>query len=146
MTPHPSTELFRLINGYQITQAIHVAATLGLADHLKGGPRTSWHLLPKRIQRPCIVCYVRSQPLAFFMKMKGGNSRSRRWAIAFAPIRQPLLEGGLRSLDVPTSGRHGGTFCIASKPERTPSVAFMESLSGNIVLSTLMRVRFSIKP
>lgn len=41
MTPHPSTELFRLINGYQITQAIHVAATLGLADHLKGGPRSS---------------------------------------------------------------------------------------------------------
>jgi O-methyltransferase domain/Dimerisation domain len=41
MTPHPSTELHRLINGYQITQAIHVAATLGLANHLKGGPRPS---------------------------------------------------------------------------------------------------------
>lgn len=41
MTPHPSTELYRLINGYQITQAIHVAATLGLADHLKDGPRSS---------------------------------------------------------------------------------------------------------
>jgi hypothetical protein len=41
MTPHPSAELFRLINGYQITQAIHVAATLGIADHLKDGARSS---------------------------------------------------------------------------------------------------------
>src|SRR5262245_18992868 len=40
MTP-PSVELFRLINGYQITQAIYVATTLGVADHLKAGPRSS---------------------------------------------------------------------------------------------------------
>src|SRR3954466_15507375 len=30
--------LYRLINGYQATQAIHVAATLGIADHVAGGP------------------------------------------------------------------------------------------------------------
>jgi len=30
----------RLINGYQVSQAIHVAATLGIADELADGPRT----------------------------------------------------------------------------------------------------------
>jgi hypothetical protein len=39
--PNPSVELMRLINGYQVSQAIHVVATLGIADVLKDGPRTS---------------------------------------------------------------------------------------------------------
>jgi O-methyltransferase domain/Dimerisation domain len=37
----PSDRLRRLINGYQVTQAIHVAATLGVADHLGNGSLTS---------------------------------------------------------------------------------------------------------
>src|SRR5438132_10993061 len=37
----PSAALLRLVNGYQVSQAIHVAATLGLADLLEDGPRTS---------------------------------------------------------------------------------------------------------
>jgi hypothetical protein len=35
-----ATELMRLINGYQVSQALHVAATLGIADHLQEGPRS----------------------------------------------------------------------------------------------------------
>jgi pyrroline-5-carboxylate reductase len=35
----PSIELMRLINGYQVSQALHVAATLGVADQLKDGPK-----------------------------------------------------------------------------------------------------------
>jgi hypothetical protein len=35
----PSNELMRLINSYQVSQALHVAATLGIADHLKDGPK-----------------------------------------------------------------------------------------------------------
>lgn len=37
----PSLVLRRLINGYQVTQAIHVAAVLGIADLLVDGPRSS---------------------------------------------------------------------------------------------------------
>jgi hypothetical protein len=37
----PLAELRRLVNGYQVSQAIHVAATLGIADLLADGPRTS---------------------------------------------------------------------------------------------------------
>jgi hypothetical protein len=39
--PRPSLALRRLVNGYQVTQAIHVAAVLGIADLLADGPRTS---------------------------------------------------------------------------------------------------------
>jgi hypothetical protein len=34
-------DLRRLINGYQVSQALHVAATLGIADLLAGGARSS---------------------------------------------------------------------------------------------------------
>ena len=37
----PSFVLRRLINDYQVTQAIHVAAVLGIADLLVDGPRSS---------------------------------------------------------------------------------------------------------
>jgi hypothetical protein len=37
----PSLALRRLVDGYQISQSIHVAAVLGIADHLVGGPRIS---------------------------------------------------------------------------------------------------------
>lgn len=36
-----SGQLARLINGYQVSQAIHVAATLGIPDLLGEGPRSS---------------------------------------------------------------------------------------------------------
>jgi len=36
----PSNELMRLINGYQVSQALHAAATLGVADQLKDGPKS----------------------------------------------------------------------------------------------------------
>lgn len=39
--PPPSVTLKRLVDGYQVSQALHVAATLGIADLLKDGPRTS---------------------------------------------------------------------------------------------------------
>jgi hypothetical protein len=40
--PDPTADKLReLINGYQVSQAIHVAATLGLADLLADGPRSA---------------------------------------------------------------------------------------------------------
>ncbi len=36
-----AAELHRLLNGFQISQAIHVAAVLGVADHMTSGPRPS---------------------------------------------------------------------------------------------------------
>jgi hypothetical protein len=39
--PSSVVALRRLVNGYQVSQALHVAATLGIADLLAAGPRTS---------------------------------------------------------------------------------------------------------
>ncbi|MEO5326579.1 methyltransferase [Mesorhizobium sp. CC13] len=36
-----AADLMQMVNGYQVSQAICVAATLGIADHLTDGPRTS---------------------------------------------------------------------------------------------------------
>jgi len=56
--PDPSTELMRLINSYQVSQGLHVAAMLGVADHLRmGQSRTKG--LPRcvaRIQGRSIDC------------------------------------------------------------------------------------------
>ena len=38
------TELRHLVNGFQVSQAIHVAAALGIPDLLADGPRTSEEL------------------------------------------------------------------------------------------------------
>jgi hypothetical protein len=37
----PTVAMRRLANGYQVTQAVHVAATLGIADLLRDGPHDS---------------------------------------------------------------------------------------------------------
>lgn len=44
MTSDPRLTLLGLINGFQITQAIHVASTLRIADHLKDGARSAGEL------------------------------------------------------------------------------------------------------
>lgn len=44
MTSNPGLDLLNLINGFQITQAISVASTLRVADHLKDGARSTAEL------------------------------------------------------------------------------------------------------
>jgi hypothetical protein len=39
MKTAPYADLLRLVNGYQVSQAIHVATRLGVADHLRGTSR-----------------------------------------------------------------------------------------------------------
>lgn len=48
----PSMALRRLVNGHQVTQAIHVAAVLGIADLLADGPRTSADLAAATASHP----------------------------------------------------------------------------------------------
>src|SRR5579863_8789190 len=43
-TPPPSQTLLQLLTGYWISQAIYVAAKLGIADLVKDGPKTSAEL------------------------------------------------------------------------------------------------------
>ena len=48
----PSLALRRLVNGYQVSQAIHVAATLGIADLLISGPKSSDELAAESSANP----------------------------------------------------------------------------------------------
>jgi hypothetical protein len=53
-------DLFRLINGFQASQAIHVAATLGLADQLRYGPASAAEM----------ACAVGAHPSALHRLMR----------------------------------------------------------------------------
>src|SRR5947207_3334992 len=48
----PAEALRRLVDGYQVSQAIHVAAVLGIADLLEGGPLTSADLATRTGAQP----------------------------------------------------------------------------------------------
>src|SRR5688572_4545285 len=41
MQPTPQEQISRMLTGYWLSQALYVAAKLGLADLLKDGPRTA---------------------------------------------------------------------------------------------------------
>ena len=47
MTPDPRTALDDLLFGYRLSQAVSVAASLGVADALAAGPRTAAELAPE---------------------------------------------------------------------------------------------------
>ncbi len=58
--PSPQEQISRMLTGYWISQALYVAAKLGLADLLKDGPRTADELAlatkshPRSVYRlPC---------------------------------------------------------------------------------------------
>jgi hypothetical protein len=126
MMPNPSVELFRLINGYQMTQAIHVVASLGLADQLRDGARSAEELARLAKAHPtALYRLLRATAAAgIFHEITTGGFRSHGWAIAFVPTHRPPWGRGLSSSDVPTCGRPGVIFCKASKPVRTPSTAY----------------------
>lgn len=50
-----SAVLRELVNGYQVSQAIHVAATLGIADLLRDGPRSSDELAAEAGAHPAAL-------------------------------------------------------------------------------------------
>ena len=80
--PDPSTELMQMINCYQVSQALHVAATLGVADQLKEGRSLtmSWREHVVRILRRSIDCSGHWPPLVYFTRQATKNFRSLHWA------------------------------------------------------------------
>ena len=48
----PSATMRRLVNGFQVSQAIYVAATLGIADLLAHGPRSGDDLATATASHP----------------------------------------------------------------------------------------------
>jgi SAM-dependent methyltransferase len=67
-------DLLRLINGFQTSQAIHVAATLGLADLLGSGPKTTADLAVATKTHPAAL-YRLMRALASIGVFQEGNNR-----------------------------------------------------------------------
>ena len=59
--PLPQEQISRMLTGYWISQALYVAAKLGLADLLKDGPRTAEDLAPA----------TKSHPRALYRLLRG---------------------------------------------------------------------------
>jgi hypothetical protein len=77
MTSNPWLDMVSLINGVQVSQAISVAATLRVADHLKDGPRSADELASmteSNADGPSIVCYARLLRRAASRKWIARNS------------------------------------------------------------------------
>jgi hypothetical protein len=105
MTTHDaSADLSKLLMGFRVSQAIHVAATLGLADLLASGPKTSGELAEA----------TDTHPLTLYRLMRGLSSAGifcehehRRFELT--PV------GGLLRSDV--AGTHAPMAQLVGRPE-----------------------------
>ncbi|VTU39090.1 methyltransferase [Variovorax sp. RA8] len=83
--PNPALALRRLIDGYQLSQALHVAATLGIADLLADGERSSGELAASTgTHAPTLYRVLRA--LASVEILHEGESQR----FTLAPLGQPL--------------------------------------------------------
>jgi hypothetical protein len=94
-----SVALMRLLRGYQVSQAIHVAAVLGIADHLAAGPRSSDDL----------ALAVGAHPDALYRLLRalaavGVLSEGQDSAFSLTPL------GGLLRADSPEPARDWAVF------------------------------------
>jgi O-methyltransferase. len=71
----PTQALRRLVNGYQVSQAIHVAATLGIADLLRDGPLSSDELAARASANPRSLHRVLRALASVGVLHEGGDGR-----------------------------------------------------------------------
>jgi len=95
----PRQELFSLTQGYKTTQALYVAAKLGVADHLQHGPKKSEELAKE----------VQANPKALFRLMRhlaaiGIFTQDESGKFGLTPL------GELLCTDNPESMRYGAIF------------------------------------
>lgn len=89
----PSTTLLRLIGGYRITQMIHVAAELGLADLVAGGAKNSAELAARTgMHAPSLYRVLRA------LSSLGIFSEDEQGRFGLTPLAEPLLSDAPDSL------------------------------------------------
>ena len=91
--PHPWKQLFQMIVGYWISQAIYLAAKLRIADHLADGPRSAEELAAAAGVAPRPLYRVLRALAGVGVFAQGADGRFRLNALA-----EPLREGGPDSL------------------------------------------------
>ena len=92
-------ELLALVNGYQVSQAIHVAVALGVPDALAGGPRASRRA--GRGRRPGRARAAPARARRGGRRAAGGRPLRADGAGRGAAVRRPRLAGRLGGADRP---------------------------------------------
>ncbi|GIJ61219.1 methyltransferase [Virgisporangium aurantiacum] len=87
----PRRHLLGLINGFRISQALHVAAVLGLSDHLADGPRTAAELAAVTGCHPGSL-----HRLLRALATAGVYEQAADGRFACTPLGAELRAGGLR--------------------------------------------------
>ena len=81
----PGARLAELVNGYQASQAIHVAAALGIADLLRDGPRSTDDLAAAcEAHGPSLYRLLRALASVGVLEEHPGHT------FALAPVGEPL--------------------------------------------------------
>lgn len=121
MNPTPQQQLNQMLSGYWLTQAVYVAAKLGLADLVKPGPKSADELA-KATGTNAAALYRLLRALAslgVFVEQPGGT-------FALTPVGQCLCDGpgSQRSLAIMSGEEHYRAFAELLYSVQTGKPAF----------------------
>jgi SAM-dependent methyltransferase len=134
--PSPQEQISRMLTGYWISQALYVAAKLGLADLLRDGRRTAQDL----------ASATKSHPKSIYRLLRGLASlgvfaEDERHRFSLTPLAECLrsdLPGSQRSLAIMTGEEHYQAFGQLLYSVQTGKVAF-DKVYGMPVFDFLQR-------
>ena len=118
-----AAKLRQLVNGYRLSQAIHVAAVLGLSDLLADGPRTVDDLAGRSGGHPrTLYRLLRALGAAgVYEELDGARFRSTALGDALRSDAPSRFAAGPRSSGARTTGRPGARCSTVYGRGRTPS-------------------------
>jgi len=134
--PTPQQQISRMLTGYWVSQALYVAAKLGLADLLKDGPRTADALAPATQTHPRSL-YRLLRSLASIGVFAEDEQRN----FSLTPLADCLrsdLPGSQRSLAIMTGEEHYHSFGQLLFSVQTGKMAF-DKLYGMPVFDFLQK-------
>jgi hypothetical protein len=128
----PVDPLRRLIDGYQLTQAIHVAATLGIPDLVAAGPRTAEELAAASgsDERSLYRVLRALASVGVFHEEDGRRFSSTPLSERLQTDQTGASTAGPPSWVVDRSGRRGATCFTACARARTRSGTSTGRMSG----------------
>ncbi len=132
----PQAQISRMLTGYWISQALYVAAKLGLADLLKDGPRTA----------DALASATRTQPRALYRLLRSLASQGvfvedNQCRFSLTPLAECLrsdVPGSQRSLAIMNGEEHYHAFGQLLWSVQTGQTAF-DKLHGMPVFDFLQR-------
>jgi hypothetical protein len=121
-SPHPSVQLLRMITAPWLSQAIYVAAKLGIADTLDAGPRSVEQLAAANsVNRDALYRVLRA------LASVGIFSEEREGVFSLTPLAEPLrsdVPGSMRAMAILNGEERFRTFGEVLESVRTGAPVF----------------------